>query len=68
MANMVFITMQFFAADEFGQSAGRDLSRNQEEIMLCDRIVQFEGGISITMTGSAFAVKVCGDQLDPRNR
>ena len=42
MANMVFITMQFFAEDELGQSAGPDLFRNQEEITLCDRIVQLD--------------------------
>ena len=60
--------MQFFAEDELGQSVGPDLFRNQEEITFCDRIVQLEGLISIAMTGSAFAVKVCGDRLDPRNR
>ena len=45
-----------------------DMFRTQEEINFCDRIVQLEGLISIAMTGSAFAVKVCGDRLDPRNR
>ena len=68
MASMIFITMQIFAEDELGQSAGPDLFRNQEEITFYDRIVQLEGLISIAMTGSAFAVKVCGDQLVPRNR
>ena len=65
---MVFITMQFFAEDELGQGMRPDLFRNQEEIKFCDRIVHLDGLISIAMTGSAFAVKVCGDQLDPRNR
>ena len=68
MANLVFISMQLFAEDELGQDVGPDLFRNQEEIAFCDRIVQLEGLISISMTGSAFAVKVCGDRLDPRNR
>ena len=68
MANVVSIAMQFFAEDELGHGMRPDLFRNQEEITLCDRIVQLEGWISIAMTGSAFAVKVCGDQLDPRNR
>ena len=68
MANLVFISMQLFAEDELGQDVGPDLFRNQEEIAFCDRIVQLEGLISIAMTGSAFAVKVCGDRLDPRNR
>ena len=66
--NMVFIVMQFFTEDELGQGMCPDLFRNQEETNFCDRIVQLEGLISITMTGSAFAIKVCGDQLDPRNR
>ena len=68
MANVVFIMMQLFAEDELGQDVGPDLFRHQEEIAFCDRIVQLEGLISIAMTGSAFAVKVCGDRLDPRNR
>ena len=68
---MVFIAMQIFAEDELGQGMRLDMFRNQEEINFCDRIVQLEqleGLISIAMTGSAIAVKVCGDQLDPRNR
>ena len=68
MANLVFISMQFFAEDELGQGMRPGLFRNQEEINFCDRIVQLAGWISIAMTGSAFAVKVCGDRLDPRNR
>ena len=68
MENVVFIMMQLFAEDELDQGVGPDLFCNQEEIAFCDRIVQLEGRISIAMPGSAFAVKVCGDRLDPRNR
>jgi len=56
----VFGLLQRFAEDELVQGTGPDVSRNAQEITRCDQLVQLEGAISITLTGSHIAVKDAG--------